>query len=45
MNEDTIDTTQHMMMLEVNHDRFPKGNIKLHDNKKVHEKVELYDLK
>jgi hypothetical protein len=30
MNEDTIGTTQHIMMLEANHDGFPKGNIKLH---------------
>jgi hypothetical protein len=30
MNEDTRSTTQHMMTLEANHDRFPNGNIKLH---------------
>jgi hypothetical protein len=30
MNEDTRGTTQHMMMLEANHDGFPSGNIKLH---------------
>jgi hypothetical protein len=30
MNEHTRGTTQHMMMLEANHDGFPKGNIKLH---------------
>ena len=57
MNEDTRGITQHMMMLEANHDGFQKGNIKLHgcfgfshkepwlhNNKKVCEKVELYDI-
>jgi hypothetical protein len=30
MNEDTRGTTQQVMMLEANHDGFPKVNIKLH---------------
>jgi hypothetical protein len=29
INKETRGTTQHMMMLEANHDGFQKGNIKL----------------